>query len=66
MFNPSLEGYSGHTREVGKKSWWKSLVANKKDCRKKKKTEITRCLFSVSLQYQQNGDHWMKGPVADF
>lgn len=37
MFNPSLEGYSGHTREVGKKSWWKSLVANKKDCREKKK-----------------------------
>ena len=37
MFNPSLEGYSGHTREVGKKSCWKSLVANKKDCRKKKK-----------------------------
>lgn len=36
MFNPSLEGYSGHTREVGKKSWWKSLVANKKDWREKK------------------------------
>ena len=36
MFNPSLEGYSGHTRDVGKKSWWKSLVANKKDCGEKK------------------------------
>lgn len=31
MFNPLLEGYSGYTREVGKKSCLKSLVANKKD-----------------------------------
>lgn len=36
MFNPSLEGYSGYTREFGKKSCWKSLVANKKDWREKK------------------------------